>query len=237
MLLRRIVLFILAAAVLIAGATTVSGQTVASSGVRSTDSLAAQSRAPSGAAVAPPSRVLPVFLTVGLAYGRRHDGCETCISPDNTDGFSGYLSVGKPLGHGLGVGAQVSVWRHSAPSSLAPTDSTGAAVATSLTNTLGNASLIFSWQVWHLWVQGGGGAAWVGDDYVPNGSGTAVHASGLGLGYTFGGGASLPLAGPVSLAFFANVNFGHYDLSTPSAVLRRGAKHRYVEFGIGLTTR
>ncbi len=232
MLVRRIAIVAFAAIAAWTGdATATMGQTASTADSLATDSLQA-----SGAEVSA-SGGLPVSLTVGLAFGRRHDDCTTCADSENTDGFSAALSLVRPLGHGVGVGVQASVWRHRAPGPATSGDSTDVEASTSLTNTLGNASLIFSWQFWHVWVQAGGGVAWVGDDYVPEGSDTAEHASGMGIDYTFGGGATLPLAGPVSLAFTGNVNFGRYDLTTPTDVLQRGAKHRYVELGVGLTVR
>lgn len=231
MLVRRIVVFTLSAVAWTAEASPAVAQTAPATASRAIDSL--QTRGPT---VAVPGG-LPVYLAVGFAFGQRHDGCDTCVNPENTQGFSGDLSLSKPMGHGLGVGVQASVWRHRTPGPPGPADSTGVPASTTLTNSLGNASLIFTWQIWHVWVQGGGGVAWAGDDYVPDGSDAAEHASGMGIGYTLGGGAMLPLAGPVSLAFIGNVNFGRYDLTTPTQVLQRGAKHRYVELGVGLTVR
>ena len=180
---------------------------------------------------------LPIFATLGVGYGRRSDPCTSCASPDNTDSFTGHLSVGKRLGHGLGVGVQGSVWRRGHPGPLGAADSTGTPTPTKLTNTLGNASLVFSWQLWHVWIEGGGGLAWAGEDMVDADSSTVVHASGMGIGYSLGGGFALPLAGPLSLAFFGNYNAGQYDLTSPMAVVDRGASHQYLELGIGLTLR
>ena len=66
---------------------------------------------------------------------------------------------------------------------------------------------------------------------------TVATAKGLGIGYSIGGGATLPLASMVSLVVFSNWNIGSYDLSTPSAVIGRNVKHKYVELGFGLTLR
>ena len=60
---------------------------------------------------------------------------------------------------------------------------------------------------------------------------------GAGVGFSVGAGATLPLVSVVSIAFFANYNFGAYDLATPTAVLERGVKHEIVELGFGISTR
>jgi hypothetical protein len=179
------------------------------------------------------------MATLGLGFGHRSDPCSTCTSPENTDSFTGHLALAKPLGRGLGVGLDVSVWRRGHPGPVGPADSTGAPTATTLTNTLGNASVVFSWQIWHAWVRAGGGLA-LGRQDMANGSGSATAittASGMGVGYTVGAGISLPVAAPLSLAFFANWNAGSYDLVSPVAVVERGAQHRYLEMGVGLTLR
>lgn len=206
-----------------------AGVVVDTAGGDAADSLAvAPSPAPTG---------LPVLVTLGIGYGRRRDPCTNCASPENTDSFTGHVSLGKRLGHGLGVGVRASVWRRGHPGPLAAADSTGTPAPTTLMNTLGNASVVFSWQLWHFWVEGGGGFAWSGEDLVDSGSSAIVHASGMGIGYSFGAGMSIPLAGPLSLAFFGNYNAGQYDLTSPTAVVDRGASHQYVELGVGLTLR
>ena len=76
--------------------------------------------------------------------------------------------------------------------------------------------------------------------YVAGGLGVGVDvttASGMGVGYSLGGGATLPLASLASLVLFVNWNVGSYDLATPAAVLERGVKHKFVELGFGLTVR
>ncbi len=197
------------------------------------------------ASVRPPAAAagtskLPIFFTAGFAFGRRSDACSLCASPENKDSFSAHASLGKYLGHGLGVGIDASVWRRTHPGPTLDPDSTGAPQPTSLGNTLGNASVTFSWQVWHVWIRAGGGLAWARQDVVreEEGAGPVVEqASGLGIGYSAGAGVTIPVAGPVSLAFYANLNGGRYDLVSPTAVLQRGAEHRYVEVGVGLTLR
>lgn len=183
---------------------------------------------------------LPVFFTAGLAFGRRSDGCTLCASPRNKESFSAHLSLGKYLGHGLGVGIAASAWRRGHPGPVLEADSAGAPGATSLDNLLGNASVSFSWQVWRLWVRAGGGLAWAHQDVVEQdaeGNAVVARASGVGIGYSVGGGFALPLAGPASLAFYANYNGGRYDLATPTAVLERKARHEYLELGVGITLR
>ena len=63
------------------------------------------------------------------------------------------------------------------------------------------------------------------------------QATGLGIGYSVGGGITLPVASIASIVFFGNYNVGRYDLVAPAGVLQRNAKHRYAEAGIGLTIR
>lgn len=187
---------------------------------------------------APPAAGLPVFATLGLGYGMRSDDCATCATPENTDSFTGHLSLGKTLGHGVGLGVGVSVWRRGHPGPAGPADSTGVPTATTLGNMLGNASVLVSYQVWRVWVQAGGGLALGSQDLAPSTpDGAITTASGLGIGYTVGGGFSIPLAGPMALAVFANLNAGSYDLTSPVAVVARDAEHRYLEVGVGLTLR
>lgn len=226
---RRIFLLSLAAATFAAGSpgAAIGQDTVPSADSAEVVAIAAEP-APSG---------LPILATLGVGYGRRSDPCSSCASPDNTNSFTGQVSLGKRLARGLGVGVRASVWRRGHPGPPAAADSTGVPTPTTLVNTLGNASVVFSWQVWHVWLEGGGGLAWAGEDLVDADSSALVHASGVGIGYTVGGGVALPLAGPLSLAFFGNYNAGGYDLTSPTAVVERGAKHRYLELGIGLTLR
>lgn len=187
----------------------------------------------------PASGGLPLFLTVGAGYGQRSDPCLQCTAPENTDSFTGHLSIGKYLGHGLGIGVDANVWERGHPGPQVA-DSAGTMAPTSLRNRLGNASLSVSWQVWRVWLRGGGGLAWAAQDFEStDGSGAAsvVQASGKGIGYSFGGGVSLPLASMVSLAVFANWNAGSYDLASPEGILQRDSEHEYLEFGFGLTIR
>jgi len=206
-------------------------------------STAPRSAVDSTNAASPPEPAditLPIFATLGIGYGLRSDPCAHCPSPDDTDSFTGQLSVGKRLGHGFGVGVGVSVWRRTHPGPPGAADSTGVPTPTKLSNMLGNASLIFSYQIWHVFVRAGGGLAWGRQDLVdpdPDASAPILTASGVGIGYTAGGGFTLPLAPPISLAFFANYNAGSYDLTTPVRVIERGATHRYLEMGVGVTLR
>lgn len=210
--------------------------------------VAAQDSIPPGDSVSPGSSVptvvasggLPVFLTVGIGYGRRSDPCAYCTSPDNTDSFSGHVSLGRYLGHGIGVGVDASVWRRGHPGSPAAPDSAGVQAPTTLSNTLGNASFTFSYQIWHLFVRGGGGVAWGQQDLEDSdadGDPVVVRAKGLGIGYSVGGGITLPLAGAASVVFYGNWNVGRYDMMSPTGVLGRDVQHDYIELGMGLTIR
>jgi hypothetical protein len=237
---RRIVVFLFVAALAAAGPVRIRAQVVppGSGTVAGRDSMVvADSAALADTAVSKPaSSRLPVYLTVGLAFGRRFDACALCADTANIDSFSGRLELGKYLGHGLGVGVEANVWRKGVPGPMGA-DSTGADAPTTLSNTVGNGSLIFSWQVWHLWAQAGGGLAFEGIDFIPAGSSTADHAKGIGVGYTVGVGASLPVAGPLGVAFYANYSAGRYDLSSPTEVVRRNVRHDYLEAGMGITLR
>ncbi len=93
-----------------------------------------------------------------------------------------------------------------------------------------------SLEAWHVFVRAGVGLA-MGWQDIQDPNGDVGTASGLGIGYSMGGGATLPLASLVSLVVFANWNVGSYDLNTPLAVIERGVKHKYVELGFGLTLR
>lgn len=185
----------------------------------------------------------PVPLTLGLAWGIRTDNCVSCAEPENLSSFSVHLGVTKPLLGGLGVGLDVSVWRrgHPAPEgATVPGEEVDPLAPPKLTNMLANASVTFSYRVRYLWVRAGVGPALAWTDVVETegtGGGTIVTASGKGVGYTVGGGLSLPLAGPIHLAFYANWNAGSYDLSGPNAVLARGASHEYLELGMGIALR
>lgn len=180
---------------------------------------------------------LPVLLTVALGYGQRLDGCVACVAPENTTSFTGHVALAKPLAGSLAIGLEGSVWRRGHPGPPGAPDSLGVPVPTTLSNTLGNASLVFSYQLWRVFVRAGGGVAWGSQDLAAEEAPSIERASGMGLGYTVGAGVTLPLAGPVSLAFFGNWNAGFYDLASPTRVVARGAEHSYYEVGVGLTLR
>ncbi len=201
--------------------------------------LDAQDLVPDSAAEAIPSTPdssLPLFLTLGMGYGQRLDRCAYCTSAQNTQSFTGHVSIGKYITRGIGVGVDASVWRRAHPGSPGPVDSLGVATPTALVNQLGNVSMSLSFAAWHLFVRGGVGLA-MGRQDIQDAGGDVATASGLGIGYSVGGGATLPLANLVSLVVFSNWNMGSYDLSTPLAVIGRGVKHKYIEFGFGLTLR
>ncbi len=129
-----------------------------------------------------------------------------------------------------------SVWRRAHPGLPGAVDSLGAPTPTSLLNQLGNVSMSLSLKVWHVFARAGVGLA-MGWQDIQDPGGDVATASGLGIGYSMGGGATLPLASLVSVVVFANWNVGSYDLNTPLAVIERGVKHKYVELGFGLTLR
>ena len=183
---------------------------------------------------------LPVFFTLGFAYGERADDCTLCESPLDVKSFSAHVSVGKYLTKGLGVGIDGSIWKRGRPGTPGPADSTGAVTATSLSNQLGNVSVSLSWETWHLWLRTGVGLAFgsqdqeeAQDDATP----VIVTASGRGIGYSFGGGLTLPLHPMISLAAYGNYNVGNYDLTSVNGVLERGTQHRFWEVGIGVSLR
>jgi len=105
---------------------------------------------------------------------------------------------------------------------------------------LGNASVSLSYQIWHIFVRGGGGIAFGKQDLEflnPTGE-LAIHtASGLGIGYSVGAGFTIPLASFVSMAVFGNWNAGFYDLVSPQGLTERSASHQWLEFGVGLGVR
>lgn len=190
------------------------------------------------AEIQPPG--LPVFLTLGLGFGQRKDGCVLCSSPLDDKSFTGHLSLGRPLGKGIGVGVDVSAWRRGRPGTPGPADSTGVPVATNLSNMLGNASVTASYQVWHSFVRVGAGFAWGHQDLEEldeAGEPVVVRASGKGIGYSLGGGLMLPVHPMISLAVFGNWNAGRYDLSSVNGVMARDSQHRFYEVGFGLTLR
>ena len=195
---------------------------------------------PADSGVAQLQTGLPVFVTLGLAYGQRKDGCRLCASPLDDKSFSGHLSVGKLLGNGVGVGVDASVWRRGRPGTPGPADSTGVPVGTNLSNMLGNVSVTASYQIWHSWVRAGAGFAWGRQDLEElNEAGETIvlTASGKGVGYSLGAGLMLPVHPMVGLALFANWNAGQYDMATVNGVVARETKHRYYEIGFGVTLR
>ena len=200
----------------------------------------AQDEASPDEQVTQPAPGLPVFATLGFAFGQRRDGCALCPSPDDDESFAAHLSVGKYLVHGLGVGVDASMWRRSRPTGLVGAEAGEEDAPLALTNTLGNASLVFSVERWHAFVRLGGGLAWgqqdtTGDD--GDGGTTIVPMSGMGIGYTVGAGLTLPLHPMISLAFFGNYNVGLYDLTSPEGGIVRDARHEIVEIGVGLSLR
>lgn len=188
----------------------------------------------------PVEKSLPVYLVLGLGYGDRTDDCILCEAPQDNKSFTGYLSLGRPLGHGFGIGVDASVWRRGRPGTPLAADSTGVPVETSLTNTLGNASVSFSYDFWHLWVRAGGGLAWGSQDLEmldANGQVMIHTASGWGVGYSAGAGLTVPVASVLSISFFGNWNVGIYDMISPQGLTERKAKHQYLELGAGLAVR
>src|SRR5665811_342507 len=77
--------------------------------------------------------------------------------------------VGRNSRQTVGIGTDVSVWRRGRPGPVGSPDSTGVPTPTTLTNMLGNVSVVLSWQVWHVWVRAGG------EPFI-------LRASGKGLG-------------------------------------------------------
>ena len=189
---------------------------------------------------APKSR-LPLFLTVGGGYGLRQDACEFCESPLDNKSFTGHASLGKYITDGLAVGVDVSTWKRSRQRARGLVDTTAVDYVEAIAGSLGNASISFSYQVWHVYFRAGGGLAWGSQDLeLPNpqtGDVTVSHVSGMGIGYSVGAGIMLPVFSPVSLAFFGNWNVGRYDMSADGAVLARDSEHEYLEVGVGLTLR
>lgn len=198
-----------------------------------TDSILADSAATEGLG-------LPLFAVLGFGYGTRMGDCVLCANPQDNRSFVGHLSVGRPLGKGVGVGLDASVWMKGRPGTPGPADSTGVPVATSLTNMLGNVSVSFSYDIWHTFVRAGFGLAFGRQDLEfenPEGAIVMQTASGMGVGYSLGGGFTIPLASVVSLALFGNWNVGFYDMRSPQGLTVRGAKHQWFEFGVGVALR
>lgn len=179
----------------------------------------------------------PVFVVLGLGYGSRSDDCVLCESIQDNESFTGHLTVARPLGKGFAVGLGASVWRRSRPGTPVSGEEAELLPGTSLTNTLGNVSVSLFYRVWHVYVRAGGGVAFGSQDLESEGpdGGVLVHtASGWGVGYSAGGGVTVPLASVVSLSVFGNWNVGRYDMISPQGVSERGAQHRYLEVGVGL---
>jgi hypothetical protein len=182
----------------------------------------------------------PVYAVLGLGYGMRRDGCVLCESPEEDRSFSAYLGVVRPLWKGLGVGLDVNVWRRGRPGTPGPLDGEGVPEPTSLANMLGNISISFSYDFWHLFVRAGAGMAFGSQDLEmenPEGDIIVHTASGWGPGFSAGAGATVPVANMVSLAFYGNLNVGHYDMVSPQGLIERDAKHQYLEVGVGVAMR
>lgn len=189
---------------------------------------------------APSVKKLPVYAVLGLGYGSRNDACVLCESPNDNKSFTGHLSVGRPLGYGFGVGLDLSVWRRARPGTPLPADTSGVPGETALANTLGNLSISFSYDIWHLYVRAGGGLAYGAQDLEAtdaNGNLMVHTASGWGVGYSAGIGLTVPVASVVSVAFFGNWNVGRYDMISPQGLTERAAAHEYLEFGVGVAIR
>ena len=219
-----------------------AGSGTGAAGPNPSDSLSADAMesGPDSAAAAAPKPALPAFVLLGLGYGGRSDECVLCENPQDNKSFTGYLSLGRPLGKGFGIGVDASVWRKGRPGTPVVADSTGVPSGTSLANMLGNLSISFSYQYWHFFVRAGGGIAFGSQDLemtATNGDILVHTASGFGVGYSAGAGFTVPLANIVSLAFFGNWNVGNYDMVSPQGLTERGAKHEYLEFGVGVAVR
>ncbi len=210
------------------------------SGLLIPNPVRAQDEAPDPELTPTAAAGLPIFATLGFAFGQRRDACALCPSPEDNESFAAHLSLGKYLAYGIGVGVDGSVWRRNRPAGSGVSAGPDIEGPAALTNTLGNASLVFSVQRWHVFVRGGGGIAWGRQDTLSDdveGETGVVTMSGMGVGYTVGAGLTLPLHPMISLAFFGNYNVGLYDLSSPEGSIFRDAKHEVVELGIGLSLR
>jgi hypothetical protein len=199
------------------------------------DSLAAQD-----SLAGPPPLQLPVHGILGLGYGMRSDACVLCDSPDEDSSFSAYLGVIRPLFKGLGVGLDISVWRKTRPGTPGAPDPEGIPEPMPLANMLGNISVSFSYEYWHLFARAGAGVAYGSKDLeMENLAGDVIvhRASGWGPGFSLGGGFGIPVASMVSLAFYGNLNVGQYDMVSPQGLIERDARHQYLELGVGVTVR
>jgi opacity protein-like surface antigen len=189
---------------------------------------------------APTGFAIPVHVVLGFGYGMRNDECVLCESTEEDRSFSAHVSIVRPLWHGFGVGIDASAWRKGRPGTPGALDAEGVPESTSLANMLGNLSVSFSYDYWHLFVRAGAGISFGSQDLeMENQEGDIiVHtASGWGPGYSVGGGVTLPVASVVSLAFYANYNVGQYDMVSPQGVTERRAKHQYLELGVGVALR
>jgi hypothetical protein len=199
--------------------------------------------APDSSSVSPfaaPVPSLPVFAVLGVGFGNRSDACVLCESPRDNRSFTAYLGVGRPLGHGLGVGLDVSFWRRTRPGTPGIPDGEGVPTPTSLANMLGNLSVSFSYRYWQTFIRAGFGAAFGSQDLemeLADGSMGIHTAKGIGIGYSAGAGFTIPLASMVALAFYANWNVGHYDMVSPQGLQERSARHQYFEVGVGVAAR
>lgn len=219
---------------LLAGAAPATGQAAAGAAA---DTLAdAQATAVSQAVPAESAGGLPIFVTAGMGFGQRFDPCAQCPSPDNIESFTAHVSLGKYMVPDLALGVDASVWRRGHPGAPMGADSTTAGTPVALVNQLGNASLVASFETWQVFFRLGVGVA-IGRQDVQDDQGVVSTGTGLGVGYTFGAGASVPLVSMVSLAFFLNYNVGSYDLTSPTAVLERDVRHEFLEMGFALTMR
>lgn len=190
--------------------------------------------------VAPAGFSVPVLAVLGFGYGMRNDGCILCESPEEDNSFSAYLGIVRPLWHGIGVGVDVSVWRKGRPGTPGALDPEGVPEPKSLSNILGNLSVSFSYDYWHLFARAGAGISLGRQDLeMENQEGNIIThtAAGWGPGYSVGGGITVPVASMLSLAFYANYNAGFYDLVSPQGLTERDANHRYLELGIGVAMR
>jgi hypothetical protein len=181
----------------------------------------------------------------------RSDDCLSCAEPENTNSFALHLSLTRPLIGGVGVGLDASVWQrgHPAPAGAVRPDAGGgdaggdagggADELERLTNRLANVSVVFSYQAAPLFLRGGVGVALAWSDVIEGDVDAPLirTASGKGVGFTAGGGLLLPVSGNLGLAFYANWNYGRYDLTSPTQVVARDATHDYLEFGVGIAFR
>ena len=176
------------------------------------------------------------FVTAGIAHAVRWGSCPLCAQMEDDDSFTGHVRIGRYLAGGLGMGVAISAWRQQRPSLLQPADTAG--VTPQLTTMLANASISFSYQLWQLYVRAGVGLGFGSydmEEVSESGDVTLVSATGLGVGYSLGGGFDVPVAGPVAVTMFGNWNVGFYDLNASGDRLAPGTRHDFFEFGLGLS--